>query len=230
VKTLTQQQVRHFYNWFGSWHDRQPYENRAFDVLVARGDFSRAQAVFEFGCGTGRFAERLLRDCLPPDARYIGIDISDTMVRLATRRLRPWADRAIVRTGNIWDEPDGQFDRVISTYVLDLLSDNDARRTVAEAHRVLTTGGYLCVASLTFGQRPCSRISTTVWRLAYAIQPVIVGGCRPVHLLDFVPTEEWRVVHHETVVEWTLASEVLVASRDSRPVRHSAINVAITLP
>ena len=37
----------------------------------------------EFGCGTGRLAERLLRDHLPDAATYVAVDSSSTMVSLA---------------------------------------------------------------------------------------------------------------------------------------------------
>ena len=41
-------------------------ERRALDALAEQGDFGRARAVLEFGCGTGRFAARLLRDHAAP--------------------------------------------------------------------------------------------------------------------------------------------------------------------
>ena len=44
---------------------------------------------------------------------------------------------------------DHSTDRLISSYVLDLLSDGDIRALFAEAHRVLMPGGRLCLASLT---------------------------------------------------------------------------------
>jgi hypothetical protein len=39
--------------------------------LIAHVGFGEAHAVFEFGCGTARFAEELLADHLPPDSRYV---------------------------------------------------------------------------------------------------------------------------------------------------------------
>lgn len=44
------------------------------------GAFETATHVFELGCGTGRFAERLLERHLPATARYKGIDLGPTMV------------------------------------------------------------------------------------------------------------------------------------------------------
>ena len=46
--------------------------------------------MFEFGCGTGRLAERLLHDHLPEQAIYTAVDISNTMFRLTRERLAQW--------------------------------------------------------------------------------------------------------------------------------------------
>lgn len=216
--TPSPNQVRQFYDWFGSWQDRQVYERRAIEVLLRHGGFERAHALFEFGCGTGRLAERLLQHRLPADAFYTGVDISQTMVQLAAARVRPWAGRATVvrSTGSpALDAPDGRFDRFIAAYVLDLLGDSDIRRLLAEAYRVLAADGYLCLASLTFGGALRSRLITTLWRTAYAIHPLTVGGCRPVRLLQYVSPAHWRVSHRELVTEWGVASEVVVAQRGS---------------
>jgi ubiquinone/menaquinone biosynthesis C-methylase UbiE len=95
--------------------------------------------VFEFGCGTGRFADRLLSRELPPDARYAGVDLSSTMVDLATRRLARFGERSQVTLteGDVrFPFPDASFDRVVATYVLDILGEERIRELLLEAHRL----------------------------------------------------------------------------------------------
>ena len=149
---ITPEQARRFYDRIGRGQDARPLsERRALDALEEQGDFARAAEVVEFGCGTGRFAARLLRERLPGGATYLGLDVSPRMVTLASAALAPWADRArVLRTDGAigLPVPDGSADRVVSTYVLDLLSPEDAAAFVAEAHRVLRPGGALAVASL----------------------------------------------------------------------------------
>jgi trans-aconitate methyltransferase len=71
----------------GFGKDRQRlYENSAISELIAHAAFDSAHSVFEFGCGTATFAARLLQRYLPADARYVGLDISSTMVSLAQQR------------------------------------------------------------------------------------------------------------------------------------------------
>jgi SAM-dependent methyltransferase len=105
--------------------------------LDPRGSLRRS--VFEFGCGTGRFADRLLSRELPPDARYAGVDLSSTMVDLATRRLARFGERAQVTLteGDVrFPFPDASFDRVVATYVLDILGEERIRELLLEAHRL----------------------------------------------------------------------------------------------
>src|SRR3954468_15500521 len=96
-RTLTTDEARGCYDRIGVRQDTQRfYEDAALDLLVAHADLGTARRGFEFGCGTGRFAVRLLANVLPPDATYRGIDISPTMVRIASGRRARWAERASV--------------------------------------------------------------------------------------------------------------------------------------
>ncbi len=61
------------YDRIGSLQDSQAfYEDRATGLLLQHGEFSSAESVFEFGCGTGRFALRLLEEYLPPQPATAG--------------------------------------------------------------------------------------------------------------------------------------------------------------
>ncbi len=207
--------ARRFYNRFGARQDAQGfYENAALDALIRLGRFGDARSVLEVGCGTGKFATRLLSDHLPPTARYTGIDISETMVRLAGHRLGPWSDRAtaITSDGGFDFASFGMtFDRVIFTYVLDLLSEDDLGRALGGAHAVAEKGGVLCAAGLTHGPAGLSRATSAIWAAVHRVRPSLVGGCRPLVLSDRLDPTQWRLSHKEIVVRATIASEVVVA-------------------
>lgn len=216
-RTLTHAEAKNFYDRFGARQDSQAfYEDRATNALIAHGAFEEARAVFEFGCGTGRFAARLLADHLPPEATYRGVDISETMVELARARLAPWRDRAEVTLGDgsmRLAAADAGFDRFVSNYVCDLLSEDDIGRLIAEAHRVLAPDGRLCLTGLTFGQTAFSRVVTAVWRVVFGLNPKWLGGCRPVRLRAYLDPQNWEVWHHSVVSNLGIASETLVAVR-----------------
>lgn len=214
---VTHAQARRFYDRIGRGQDaRPPSERRALDALAEQGGFEHARAVIEFGCGTGRFAARLLRERLPESATYLGLDVSPRMVRLARAAVAPWADRATIRLtdGAVrLPAPDGSADRVVGTYVVDLLSPVDATTFVAEARRVLRPGGALALASLTTGRTPPARLVTALWSAVWALNPALLGGCRPLELGRLVDAGEWDVVAHFPVTDWFLSSDVLVARR-----------------
>ena len=217
MSTLSRDQARAFYDRFGARQDKQAfYEDAATDDLIAHADFEHAQSVFEFGCGTGRFAQRLFETRLSAGCAYRAVDISTTMVELAHERLSPWAQRArIERSAGMTKlaVAEGALDRFVSNYVLDLLSEDDIRALIAEAHRSLRPTGLLCLVSVTFGATWGSRRVGWLWRTLYSWRPQLVGGCRPIRLLDYLPTDAWRIRHHGVVTRWWISSEVVVAER-----------------
>jgi ubiquinone/menaquinone biosynthesis C-methylase UbiE len=217
---LSHRQAKAFYDRFGKKQDWQSfYEDVATEALIRNGEFDKADAVFEFGCGTGRFAERLLERHLPADARYIGVDISGTMVALAKERLARFGSRAEVRLsdGSPWlDFQKSSCDRFVSNYVLDLLTFEDIRAVLQEAWRVLSEDGRLGLVSLTHGFTPVSRVVEGMWMTLYAIRPGLVGGCRPIHLSELVAGPRWRIRYDDKFSNYGVPSEVLVAEKAAR--------------
>ncbi len=215
MTSLSPVEAKEFYDRFGSRQDQQGfYEDAALDRLIRFGDFASSRRVFELGCGTGRLSHRLLSRELPDEASYVGVDVSSTMMALARERLAPFDARVeLVQTeGSIsFDFPDASFDRFVSTYVLDLLPARQIAAVVEEARRLLCPAGRLCVAGLTVGEGFTSSLVSRLWACVQAVQPTWVGGCRPIAVVDFMPTGGWRVLHREVVTSWAIPSEVLVA-------------------
>jgi ubiquinone/menaquinone biosynthesis C-methylase UbiE len=220
---LTHQQAITFYDHFGARQDWQSfYEAAATRDLIAHACFETAQAVFEFGCGTGAFAEQVLAHHLPQEARNLAVDSSATMVRLARARLARFGARVVVRQtdGSLrLGEESGSFDRFVSNYVLDLLAVSDIVQLLSEAHRLLTTGGRLCLVSLTPGSTRLSRLVTWAWTRLHALSPRLVGGCRPLELRDYLTGAGFHLDYVQVVTRFGVPSEVVVASRTSERTR-----------
>jgi ubiquinone/menaquinone biosynthesis C-methylase UbiE len=213
---LTRSQARAFYDRFGAKQDSQSfYEDAALDELIAHAAFGEATRVFELGCGTGRLALRLLANQLSPQASYLGLDLSRTMTALAAQRLAPYGERAQVLLADgalSFPLADHSVDRVLSTYVLDLLPEGDIRQAISEARRVLKPGGRLCLVSLTQGVSLGSRIVCALWSALFRLQPMLVGGCRPIRLALFLDQRLWSIGYRTVVVRFGVPSEVLIAS------------------
>jgi ubiquinone/menaquinone biosynthesis C-methylase UbiE len=214
---LSNEQAKAFYDRFGKKQDWQSfYEDVATAALVRNGEFDKANAVLELGCGTGRFGERLLEKHLPVNARYVGVDISDTMVALAKERLVRFGVRAEIYLTDgspHFDFGTATFDRFVSNYVLDLLTFEGIQTVLQEAWRVSTEGGLLGLTSLTHGFTSISHVVTSIWMTIHAIWPTLVGGCRPINLLELVTGPRWRVRYDGKFSSYGVPSEVLVAEK-----------------
>lgn len=216
---LTIDQARSLYDRIGRAQDWQAfYEDRTTERLLAAAAITGHDSIFEFGCGTGRLAARMLGG-LPAPGRYLGVDLSPVMVDLAAGRVAPWADRAevtLVHGSLPLPAADDSADLAVSTFVFDLLDQEYAQAVLKDLRRILTPGGRLCLASLTPGssllQRSLSRAWTTLWRVA----PRLVGGCRPITLAPLLGTD-WRVQHHSRVHNFGLVTEVVVAVPEMPP-------------
>jgi ubiquinone/menaquinone biosynthesis C-methylase UbiE len=205
-----------FYDRFGRLQDAQVYEHLALKRLVSIAGFEHASAVFEFGCGTGRLAVQLLQERLGEDARYTRVDVSSTMIAIATRRLARWAKRATVSRADgdrSLTYADASFDRFVATYVLDLLSDAAIMTVLREAHRLLMRDGKLCVITSTEGRGRISRLISATWKRLYEINPNLVGGCRPMHRHSWLDERDWCLDHTEVVTSWGISSEIVIAHR-----------------
>jgi len=196
------------------------YGGPATQALLAAMDLTNAGMVYEFGHGSGRLARRLLERELPESCTYVGVDQSQVMHSLAAERLRPFRSRA-----TLLHTPDGDpsvssaaaglapgsADVFISTYVLDLLSEEDISKVLELAGWLLRDGGQLCLTGLTYGSRvgPLAALATYMWEAVHFLRPKVVGGCRAQTLEDYLgPLWEPR---SSTVVSGGLvASEVMV--------------------
>src|SRR5919109_4073667 len=221
MTTLSRAEARKVYDRLGARQDTQAfYEDPATEFLISHGDVGRANRVFEFGCGTGRFALRLLAEHLPETACYLGVDLSPKMVELARQRLAPYSSRAEVLLTDGSPpavEVMGIFDRFVSNYVLDLLSEDDIAVVIREAHRMLEPRGVLCLSGLSMGSGPLSHLVARAWTCVHAVRPAVLGGCRPLDLLSWLPPESWQVRHHTRVAPFGVPSEVVIAEpRETR--------------
>jgi len=210
---LSQDEVEKFYDAFGTGQDKQGYyEDVTLAELTRHAKFEDAKAIAEFGCGTGHFAEGILRSS---NASYWGCDVSGTMIELSRKRLTAFGERV-----TLWKSsgettlplPDEACDRFVSNYVLDILSAEEIEAVLRETHRVLRPDGLLCLTGLTHGKGLFSKTWTAFWNLRFDLNPKWVGGCRPVNLLEFL--DGWNVMHHDVIVAGGISSEVVVARKN----------------
>lgn len=209
--TISPRRARSFYDFLGPRYDWTAfYESRAKSRALQALNLRPGMRLLNVGVGTGRDHRQLLEGLLPGGIA-VGLDFSPVMARLAYDR-----------TGQPMVEADGRrlpfvsgcFDRLISTYVLDLLPAADIPAVLEGFRRVLKPGGQAVLLSLTEGADPLSRGLVAAWKLAYAISPLVCGGCRPLQLTALVTAAGLNLVAREVIVQWGVPSELIVARRD----------------
>lgn len=203
----------------GTRREAAGYQNRALELLLRHADLEHAQGVVELGCGMGRLAARMLRDHLPRDAAYLGVDVSEDVVALANERLARWGANASVAQGDGTARlpvEDGSCDRFVSTYVFDLLSEDQMHKALGEAKRVLAPGGLLCTVSVTLGRSPLSHAICAAWSGIHRHWPSLVAGRRPIDLRAALG-QGWDVRFDEIVDAFGFATQVIVAAAAATP-------------
>jgi ubiquinone/menaquinone biosynthesis C-methylase UbiE len=218
--TLSHAESISFYDSFGAKQDKQGwYEDAAIDELIEHAEFGSARSICEFGCGTGKLAEHLLTTPGVTIDHYLALDSSPVMVRLASHRLsqQPAADVQLTNGVIAIPSPVERYDRLVTCYVLDLLSESDANTLLAEARRVLKPGGLLCVVSLSHGKGPISKLVSGAWSSIHRIRPSLVGGCRPISFADTLYPADWDIRHQEVVAPWGVPSEIIIAAAMGSP-------------
>ncbi|HEY8312708.1 MAG TPA: class I SAM-dependent methyltransferase [Candidatus Baltobacteraceae bacterium] len=191
------------------------YVDPAVNRMTKLGSLCSALRIVEVGGGTGRHAQRWLQCELPAGARYVDLEPSEQMRTLARRRLAAWSNRADVQgLDGLPDGWDGAADRYIATYVLNVLSSDDAiRERLQHAHRTLADTGLLCLVNQTFGRGAVERAVATLWMRLYRVVPAALGNCRLLSARPFLDAANWKIEHCELVCRFGFCSEVVVASK-----------------
>ena len=135
------------------------------------------------------------------------------MVDLAKHRLEAYAGRAQVVLSDVavhFPFPDHLVDCIVSSYVLDLLSEADIRHFLSEAHRTLTPGGRVASLALLGALAFHRELYRLYGRQVPPCVPTIVGGCRPIDLASFIDERQWRIMHRRVLTPFGVPSEVLI--------------------
>jgi ubiquinone/menaquinone biosynthesis C-methylase UbiE len=116
--------------------------------LLDRAHIEPGQQVLEIGTGTGNLLTALGRRRPEPGA--LGIDPDPAALRRARRKAagRKLPIRYEQAFADELPVPDASFDRVLSSFMLHHLAEDDRLRTLREVRRVLRPGGELHVVDI----------------------------------------------------------------------------------
>ena len=189
-----------FYDFWGKFT-----EKKALESAISLSGLSNKIKVLDVGVGTGQLFEKIIR--LNPDGINTGIDLSFSMIRKASDKLKVLQGNLILISGNAFKLPykDEQFDFIFSSYMFDLLPENSFKNILSEFQRVMKPGGTGIIITMTIGIRWYNKI----WYLTAKYFPSLLTNCRPVQLVEHIDKSKFQITTKETVSQNTFPSEII---------------------
>lgn len=197
----------HFYDWVAA-----PLEHGARRRALDAARLNEHDRILEVGMGTGTIL-REIRKRAAGHAMVCGTDLSGHMIRKARRNLGNAAVHLLQSDAKALPFGESSFGLVYSAYVLDLLPLTEIPSVLHEFRRVLKPGGRLVLVNMS-KEHPDER---TWFERIYRAIPLaavayVLGGCRPVYLLDDVKTAGFENTTREFVPQ-AIPSEIVVATK-----------------
>ncbi len=195
------------YDWFTAYEGHA--KTRALELL----DLQPGLRLLNVGVGTGK-EHKVIEQRIAPTGIAVGLDLSQEMLKVTQRRTLSPLCQADARWLPFYSQ---SFDRLISTFTLDVIPTVELPGLLHDLWRVLKPGGRLVLVSLTEGVTLPSRAIVGLWKLAYKISPVTCGGCRPLQLAQLVDQAGFTNIQSQVIVQLGIPSEILTACREREP-------------
>jgi len=105
-----------------------------------------AGALVDTSCGSGHMLD-LYHQKVDPSRQLLGVDLSERMVEIATKKLANNADIVVGDMRRLDSIATDSVSAIISFFALHHLSAVDSKTALNEWHRILRDGGQLLIAS-----------------------------------------------------------------------------------
>lgn len=175
--------VAKYYFWIMGALEIKP-NNIALKML----DIKKGEKALDLAFGTGWVLERIVRLVGTENITY-GLDYSEGMKKVALGNLKKKnLDKSVeLITANVKQMPyaDNSFDVIYVSFLLDLLSEEDISKALAEIKRVLKPDGRFMVVSMTKNGKGIYRAARWFYEWMYYKWPTILGyrtSCRPIYI------------------------------------------------
>ena len=207
------------YDRLAPWYDRLSGKSewKQVEEALALLEVRPGEAVLEIGCGTGKALE-LLREHTGNAGRVTGLDLSEGMLEVASRRLarRGISDVELVH-GDALDPPfpEGTFDVVFLGFTLELFDTPELPQVAAAIHRLLRDTGRVGVAALSL--RRTDRPAVKIYHWAHRAFPRFVD-CRPIPAVQILERGGFTIEKFHQRLMWGLPVDLLVARKAANKV------------
>jgi ubiquinone/menaquinone biosynthesis C-methylase UbiE len=210
--------TRSFYDRISSAYDlisdagEGAARNKGIELL----NLQPGEKVLDIGYGTGSAAIELAKR-VGPAGQVWGIDISPGMNRVAEKKVQEagLATTVKLEVGSALKLPydDNAFDAVYMSFTLELFPEDDIVATLAEAQRVLHSGGRIAVvamATVRDGAQDSMLEKTYKWTHRHF--PHIVD-CRPIDAEKFIAAAGFNITTDDRLDIFTMPVAAVVARK-----------------
>lgn len=181
-------------------------EEKALQTILQWIDVRDGQTILEAGVGTGRLFSRIVDQ--NKNGRNIGIDLSVVMLEKTRNKCGKSKNVQLLRADitNL-QESFGPFDRIVSSYVLDLLPVDQYVPILSKFRSMLQPDGKLFLAYMEAGDT----FSHHFWRWVAETFPNLMTHCRPIHLETFLQAAGFTIEQKCSLTQLTFPSCVIEA-------------------
>jgi demethylmenaquinone methyltransferase/2-methoxy-6-polyprenyl-1,4-benzoquinol methylase len=201
--TKTQNNFSKVVSFYDSWGKFT--EKKGIDTAISLSGLSNKMKVLDVGVGTGQLFEKIIR--LNQDGVNTGIDLSFSMIKKASDKLKLQQENLLLVSGNAFKLPykDEQFDFIFSSYMFDLLPEIDFKYILSEFRRVMKSGGLGIIITMAMGNKWYNKI----WYLMAKYFPSLLTNCRPVQLVEYIDNSKFQITTKENISQNTFPSEII---------------------
>jgi len=192
-----------------------PLERKPRMLGLERAAIRPDDNVLEVAVGPGHSLVEILKN-VDPAVTVCGVDLSPKMLEQTRRRLEAAGfTNADLREADAryLPFPDGAFDVLYNSYMLDLIPLDDMPVVLGEFYRVLKRNGRLVLVNLSKKSADKRSWIERLYLLQpQAVVPYLMGGCRPV-LMEQPVKDAGFVDATREFVRHVIPSEVVVARK-----------------
>ncbi len=161
--------------------------------------------VLDVGVGTGQLFREVIK--INGDGFNIGLDLSKKMISKAKSNLRSNFNNFSLNIGNAFQLPykTESFDFLFSSYLLDLLPEDEFIKVLKEFKRVMKPEAEGIIITMSIGTKWYNKI----WYLLSKYFPSLLTNCRPVELYDYIISAGLLIERRKNTSQNTFASEII---------------------
>lgn len=214
---MSQNPTRVFYDRLSAVYDlmADAGEHRAMERGLTLLAAQPNERMLEIGFGTGR-ALIALAEAVGPDGRVVGVDLSDGMRNVTSRRVAQahLDDRVTLRREEVppLSDDDATFDAVFMSFTLELFPTPRIPEVLREVRRVLTPRGRLGVVAMATVRpgEPESALERG-YKWMHRHFPHIVD-CQPIDVERLIVAAGYTLIRQERMDLFTMPVAVVMAT------------------